>query len=99
MCHAYEAVTSDFQPLTPLDESLGYAVGHGIHFRVCIQAVHQRATKLLGLSAIDSFDEPYELDEANKRNFKIALEDYERQLRQERQRRQAWDNYFASASG
>ena len=68
--HAYEFIMCGYHDDTPHDHRLGHMHGHGIHFCSQIQAVHQRAKKLLGLSAISrGFEEHYRLDKFDKEHF------------------------------
>ncbi len=53
----------------PYDEMVGSEQWHGIHFCTQIQAVHRRARKLLGLSALGPDDHDYRLDRFDKRDF------------------------------
>ena len=89
MCHAHEVVMSGWRGNTPHDMMMGHEPGHGIHFCTCIQAVHKRAKRLLGLSAIDGQREPYKLDKFDKSHFRefLAGKEYERW------RRYAWEIY------
>ena len=95
MCHAYEVVMSGWNKDMPHDKRIGNSPGHGIHFCTVIQAVNRRAKKLLGLSAIDSLREPYNLDKFDKRHFEGFLAMKAR----EQQRQQAWEIYSDNGNG
>ena len=70
LSHAYSWVVFGDTGDTPHDERVGNKPKHGIHFCTQIQAIHRRATKLLGLYAIrpDGHEE-FRLDKIERRQF------------------------------
>lgn len=73
----------------PYDEMVGSEQWHGIHFCTQIQAVHRRAKRLLGLSAIGLGDDSYKLDKFDKRDF----EDFFVETARKDHSRRAWEIY------
>ena len=88
LSHAYELIVSGYHEDTPHDIRVRNLEDHGIHFCTSIQAVHRRAKKLLGLSAIEP-GEPYRCDKFDKSHF----EKFFAAKAQERERRKAWEIY------